>query len=962
MTELFLDGYRVELGNAAIAKTYQINDLAEIENQQTNFTNRFQLPDTPYNVKLFEQLGIPGNTSRKAYQRIPAKLVEDGIELMSKGYATIKSYNGYYDVVIYDGNISLAETLKGKRINDLDYSALNHALSIDTFKASLDNDYQDGYIHALADFGKIGYYHFNVDYNPGAIFIAWLWDKIFATSGISYKGISTAQYPNGVFSKPKFLNSVVTPVRGFEVSLVPDSSIMIGSANTEYLFVNGSMSESGIQLDTQFDFQTPSLTSLISFQPDNELRFNYDGLCKLNISASLDFYSDTQVEQFQMSISIRLNGYEIFNLYEGHLSVIDQTIQVKLGDVLTVHVNADVYPVNIQGSEYGWYSLNANANLSFTQTIIQNEIDYKTIMPDKSQLEFVKDIMQRFGLLFRKVRNKDEFEFIEIEELLNNRANAEDWSDKFISRSESYEVGEYARKNRFAYEYDEGVEAFADGIMSVDNEIIEGEKTLFTSIFRASKVSRKINNINVYSIPLWEKKEDSDGTVTYEIKDDSFRIFEITRRQATVYIKQDVSSNTVSIPDTPGDDVPFLDFSLCNYQNYVNTFFRTFNKVLDNSNKIDAEILLDPVDVYNLDFFRLKYIEQLGRYYYLNKVSNFKNGKTTKCELIEVREFYFNSPPTVVGNNQKSIAHIATYTFTWADFIFNTIPAYYDPDGDVATHIKVSQLFDRADLKLDGNAVLLNQEIAKADIDAGLLQATAVDIDPAFSTDMKFKVKSENNEGFSIPEGTFTLNVAARVNTAPVVNVGNDAIVWLPANSHAVSGASVTDDKGTPTLLWTKRSGGAANISNPATLTPTFLNLQKGNYVFRLTANDVDGASAYDEMIVRVWSDYTNISIDNPTISNSTTYLVTIQGEANTEVTLEVATDENTSGEVDFTFMNENETKTLIKTLDATGQITFDATATVQPGDYGIMTIRITAISAGIIGTDYVELWTGSGV
>lgn len=949
MTELYLDGYQVELGGVSIAQTYQVNDLAEVKNQQTNFTNRFKVPFTPSNVALMEQLGVPGNTSRKPYVKIPAKLVVEGIELMPKGYATVKSCNGYYDVVVYDGNISLAEKLKGKKIDDLNYSALNHYLDIDTFKASLSNDHQDGFIHALADYGKTGYNYFNVDYNPGAIFIAWLWDKIFSESGLVYSG--------ALFSKSKFLNSVVTPVRGYEVSTEADSSTSLGSANTNFINQGDEMPENGIEIEEYFTF-TGSPSQITN--NTTHLTFNYTGLCKLNINTNVSFTAEDGVEVFGPRIIVELNGSQIKDFYDDNLSGI-LTISVKSGDELKIRVEVYAYPFDIQGSEYGFYTLNANASLSFTKVVIQNSIDYQSLMPDTAQLDFVKDIMQHFGLLFRQKRNSNEFEFIEIEELLNNRANAEDWSERFVSRSENYEVGDYAKNNKFAYSYDDGVNAFADGWMTIDNEIIADEKTLFTSIFKATKSNRKVYGIPVFNIPVWESKEE-DGETVWQSREDNFRIFEIVKRQATVYIKPDVSSNAVSIPDTPGDDVPFLDFSPCVYQNYVDTFYRSFNKLLDNSNKIEAKLILDAVDVYNLDFFKLKYIEQLGHYYYLNKVKSFKNTPTTKCELIEVREFYFNSPPTIVGNNQKSIAHIGTYAFAWADFIFNTTPAYYDPDGDAATHIKVTQLFDRASLKLNGVDVTLNQEIAKADIDAGLLQATAEDYDEAFITDMKFRVKAENNEGYSTDDGIFSLNVAARVNTAPVVNVGDSEVeVWLPANSHTVSGASVTDDKGTPTLLWTKRTGGAANISNPSTINPTFLNLQKGNYVFRLTATDIDGASAFDEMIVRVWENYTNISNDNPTISNSTEYTITINGEPNATVTMEATTDEFTSGFVDAHSISESETKTIIKTLDSNGQISFMVIANVTPGDYGTITIKITEISAGILGTDEVWLMTGTG-
>ena len=45
---------------------------------------------------------------------------------------------------------------------------------------------------------------------------------------------------------------------------------------------------------------------------------------------------------------------------------------------------------------------------------------------------------------------------------------------------------------------------------------------------------------------------------------------------------------------------------------------------------------LSVLDYYSLDFFKLIYIKQLGQYYYMNKVSGFKEGRLTKVELIQV--------------------------------------------------------------------------------------------------------------------------------------------------------------------------------------------------------------------------------------------------------------------------------------------------------------------------------------
>ena len=48
------------------------------------------------------------------------------------------------------------------------------------------------------------------------------------------------------------------------------------------------------------------------------------------------------------------------------------------------------------------------------------------------------------------------------------------------------------------------------------------------------------------------------------------------------------------------------------------------------------EIYLSPLDIEELDFFKLKYVSDTGSYYYLNKVSNYREGYATKCELVKV--------------------------------------------------------------------------------------------------------------------------------------------------------------------------------------------------------------------------------------------------------------------------------------------------------------------------------------
>lgn len=619
MTELYLNGYRIELGDIDIAQTYQVNDIAEIKDRQTNFTNRFQIPPTPGNMRVMDYLGIVGSSSISPYRNIQAKVVVDGIELMPEGFAHIKSFNGNYECVIYDGTISMAEALTGKKINELDYYnlfglhslELNHINNLTNLISSFNNS--SGYIHAMSHFRE-GETVFNADYNPGAIFVHTLWDMIFKEAGLEYSG--------NIFSDAKFLKAVVTPIRGHEVALDFDTPVILGDIDADQIFLNGSSQN----LDEYFTWGIGTINQITN--NSTHLTFNFTGFCKLNITGDVSLSMIEGTIENDPIITIEINGNPVHQLtQDNNYSNNSLVILVKAGDQVKAKVNAAFSGSSIH------YTITAILGVDFSEVEINNEIDYSTVMPDVSQLDFLKEIMQRFGMIFRKVRNQDHFEFITIEDLLNDKTNAEDWSSKLVGWSENYELSNYAQKNKFAYGYDDGVKPFADGYVELDNETLADEKTVITSIFKATDVYRDIDSIKAYFFSLWEEKNE-DGETVFNSRNDSFRIFEIERYSDEVQIKSDAGINAVLIPIS--GTVPHLNFEALNFDEIISLYYSRLQDVLNRYVKVEANLLLDPVDIYQLDFFKLKYIEQLGGYFYLNKVSNFKNGKITKCELIRV--------------------------------------------------------------------------------------------------------------------------------------------------------------------------------------------------------------------------------------------------------------------------------------------------------------------------------------
>ncbi len=90
-------------------------------------------------------------------------------------------------------------------------------------------------------------------------------------------------------------------------------------------------------------------------------------------------------------------------------------------------------------------------------------------------------------------------------------------------------------------------------------------------------------------------------------------------------------------------------------------------------------------------------------------------------------------------------------------------------------------------------------------------------------------------------------------NKAPIANAGPDRDVKLPASSLKLNGSASDSDGTIVSYHWTQYGGpSTATISGGNTASPTMSGLQAGKYYFRLTVKDNTGATAIDNMLVRV--------------------------------------------------------------------------------------------------------------
>lgn len=574
--ELYINNKRIDLLKNSIYRTFQINDFREVTNRQSNFSNSIKLPKTNNNVKALNLLGLTGIKNTLPYSDIAIKYVVNGIELISKGKGIIKKTDDFFNLVIYDGNISMTDILSDLTLSDLDFSNYNHNLNYTSFFNSFTNT--SGYIYATDNDNIV-----NIGSTIPSFYIHSLFLMIFEQKGFTITG--------DIFNNSDFLSRITTMKCGFEQTL----TTVLTNSYTNYNNQNRGQT-----------FGAPTTGEVLV----ETFNVTATGSYKISFNGNIDVTFGTAL------IRIKLN-----NSSRKDILIIDPSIDdtyhiyAELNDDIQIFIE---YTTEFDGG-IDRYTLTENFTTNIDLDSSYFSIDFSEIIGDTKQIDFVKDVMQRFNLSYRILQNKKEIQFITSNQLLSSVQDSEDWSDKFIKKIDEEYFSNYAQENKFLYKYDNSEDTFADGVLAISNINLPVSKTILTSIFKASK---KING--VYQLNYWNDKSEPNN--------DGLRIFKIDLNVRTFSFRlKEEYDNLMSINTTVAD----MQFNGISYQDEINNNYTKFKSVLNDFKIMLVYVYLNEIDIHKIDFFKLKHFKQLGRYFYLNKIDKYVPGKKVKVELIQ---------------------------------------------------------------------------------------------------------------------------------------------------------------------------------------------------------------------------------------------------------------------------------------------------------------------------------------
>jgi len=633
---LYVNGEQVDLKNSSpLAYTMQVNDIGDIANRQSSFSRTIELPLTPINKRIFEFLGVAGNNSILPYNRLEIDyyLGNDCIIYKGWGVVTETDIKGY-KLHIYDGVINLFKAIENRSLAELDLSDINHDKNLTTVTNTWVNELDYKYI--IADYnGKAKYdgTKYNIDYLVPSAKVSYIFNQIFEFADSTYEG--------EIFSNVDFQNIYMTYPKGVLTVLEGDEDPIMTGTTFNFLGDYGSSPNRRFIKFTG----SPTIISGSTTVQSNQIHVdvNESGTYRIRVKGKLKYSASNS----NMNLNARLgiaynvdpttnpdtvgmgtnNWFHYFQAYGTYFDN-DKVIALNAGDSFCLMVNAGNSIVNDEGCE-----------LIFEVTKLKtNEINFNDALAEFKMTDFLKEICWRYSLTIFKDKYSNNYKFLTLNERINN-AERVNWSNKYQSlKNEKYIYGDYSQKNIFHHKYNDSASSYFDGVINIYNKNLQDEKNVIESKLYAPEKFKNTTDFqfesNIYK--LWDKEiNENEGVQEIVYKPLDKRFYFLKAENHTFSPAVTVGSEEL-IQSTSITTAPIETFDQVKYSYVVDNYYKLIGNVISQAKVLTATFNLTSLDISNFDFAKLYYIEQLGGYFFVNKINNWQANKLTEVEIIKL--------------------------------------------------------------------------------------------------------------------------------------------------------------------------------------------------------------------------------------------------------------------------------------------------------------------------------------
>lgn len=692
---LYFNGQLLDLSPAtAVAKTLQVNDIASLDSRQASFTRSIDVPKTPNNIKIFDYLGIVGNDSNIPYQKNTANYYIGNECIIYEGFATLTETTTVFKLNIYDGIIDFYKSIENKTFSEINLSGITHTKTVSSIVNSWTGNTDYKYI--IADYNGKSVYSastvttINTDYLIPSVNVKFLWDKIFQKYNCTYSG--------SVFNSPDFTNLYMTFPKGVESS----GDVTVIYDNDAMRFQQFPNTYAGVT-SLFLQHQSGSIDGLNNILNSSHFRPAVAGNYKFELTGMASPVGNDgglagvrcDIWLGKNSISLNANNVVPIMLLKSNVGG-NYNINFDFACEGIVNINANetfcLFLRQNDGKNLRYVQESTSQPLKFKISKVEGAaVSFDNALQDFKIKDFVSEIVWRFGLTIFKDKYSPNYEFLTLNERLEN-ASVVNWSSKFNGiTSEKYVYGNYAQNNYLRYEYNDEKNDHKDGMISINNVNLDDVKNIIKSKIYAPEKDQT----NYFSVPtnvykLWDKEVNENSgvqKVNYKALDKRFYFL---RSENKTLPSTKIGSETFNEIRTIAS-APFESFSGLSFTEIGINYYKEIGQILNQSKLISAKFYLTASDVSNFDFRKLYHIDQLGGAFLVNKINNFIDGKLCDVELIKIEKqpLFYPDLPLVPPNPDGRAITLGTYFVNDFDannweFILNyTTTAIFDSQINV---------------------------------------------------------------------------------------------------------------------------------------------------------------------------------------------------------------------------------------------------------------------------------------
>ncbi|GAB3822187.1 hypothetical protein [Pontibacter rugosus] len=641
--ELYIDNQKVDLApDAVFAVTVQSNDITKPESVQSSYSNSLTLPYTERNHQVLSNAADVASQSRAPYTKLNASVLQDGVEVVPLPKAFLTEANEGYELQVFSGALDLFARLGDKSIRDLDLSRFNHTWDFQNVVtgARYFRDHTFGYIYDAINNGKpFTSGNLWADERHPSVFVRTVFEQMLLEAGVDYTGIDDELWEKLIlpFSNDKPLHSQAWLDARKQVR---DMAALTPIAVTDH----GKLKVKASIFATYIGENVASSIALILRQNGVELKREEITVTALN---------ETVLEAtFDILPPYNLAGLEVL--------------------ILRSNLSPESAPV-AGNSRYSSFDVESSYD---EEAYFRTEWDVALNLPDIKQKDFFKAIRSLLDLMVTFDPYSNMLSLTPFNRLLENRAQALDWSGKLVYVASErvpvqYRFGEFAQKSWWRYKEDE-LGGEGDYFLSIDDKQLEEEKNIVEMPFAASE-----DVAGFLRVPLFESDQKypqnyshtvdtiaqrnsgsfsdgnrvhvknatadpfvKEGWAVYERKAGRWELSE----QIT-YKRNKVEPRLAVL----GGELPLLiresrnyavnvtgrssSFEPISFAALLPTRYTALQGVLESCKGITPYFLLSVQDVAGYDPAVPIWLDQFQDYFYLNSINEFTGEGPTECQL-----------------------------------------------------------------------------------------------------------------------------------------------------------------------------------------------------------------------------------------------------------------------------------------------------------------------------------------